>query len=245
MVAEDELVAVRAENSRLRAELDAFKKRERALSHELQHRVRNMLAVIRTIYRRSREGGASQELFAEHFEGRLGALARYQTYVDVVGSGIDLEDLVRNELLNVHCLDGPHFSIEGVPVLLRQKAAELIGLAVHELATNSIKFGALAHGGRLRVTWLVENEGATPQLRFSWTEMGISVASAAPRPSGFGRQLIEDALPYQLGATTSFELKPGIFECTIALPLPEPTEANHESIALLMDDQSSLPTEME
>ncbi|MBV9841345.1 MAG: sensor histidine kinase [Sphingomonadaceae bacterium] len=217
--AADESPAAR-EIGELRAALAAAQERERVLAHELQHRIRNMLGVIRSIYRRTRESGASQDEFAEHFEGRLDALARYQAQVDHVGAiGIEVEDMVRNELLESQCLDGPKCTISGPPVHLRQKPAELMGLAIHELATNAIKFGALAQHGRLDIEWSLEEAAAADLLRFRWTESGVSVVVPAPRPSGFGRQLIEEALPYQLGATTSFDLKPGGVECSILLPL--------------------------
>ena len=210
---------MRGEIDRLRAALSASELRERALRRELQHRVRNVLAVVRSIYRRSRESGASQEEFAEHFEGRLTAVARYQTHVDGTETGgIEVEDMVRDELLETGCLDLPDCTIAGPPIRLSQKPAELMGLAIHELATNSIKFGALAQGAALDVAWSFD--AARGLLRFRWKESGVSVAGFAPRPTGFGRQLIEEALPYQLGATTSFDLRPGGLDCSIELPLP-------------------------
>ncbi len=237
-----ELAAARAEIDRLRAALATAQQRERALSHELQHRVRNMIAVIRSIYQRSRESGASQSEFAEHFEGRLGAVARNQSTVDDV-AGVELEDMVRNELLASRCLDGPGCMIDGPTVQLRHKAAELMGLAIHELTTNAIKFGALAHDGRLTVEWSEEDDADGRRLRFCWTEKGVSVTSAAPRPSGFGRQLIEEALPYQLGASTSFLFKPGGIECTILLPLPGPGEAEPDMGTRSADEPPPLRSE--
>lgn len=216
------LLAAQQEIRELREALASSRERERALANELQHRVRNMLAVIRSIFRRSLENGASHKEFAEHFSGRLDAVARYQSQVDDFGSaGIEIEDMVRDELLEGHCLDGPRCSIGGPPVRLRQKAAGLIGLAIHELTTNAIKFGALAQDGTLRVEWSLEDGPEETRLRFRWSEAGVSVTTSAPRASGFGRQLIEEALPYQLGATTTFELRPGGVECCIVLPLTD------------------------
>ena len=210
------------EVAELRAALAVAQARARALEHELQHRVRNMLAVIRSVHRRTRESGADPHEFADHFEGRLDAIARYQSLLDEVDRpGIDLEDMLRDELLTSRCLDGPGCTLSGPPVYLRQKAAELMGLTIHELTTNSIKFGALAHGGRLAVDWSVTATPTTRMLRFRWVETGIPVIASAPRPYGFGRQLIEEALPYQLGATTSFALDAGGLECSILLPLTD------------------------
>lgn len=215
----DDASSMRREIDRLRAQLSTAEFRELALRRELQHRVRNVLAVVRSIYRRSRESGASHEEFAEHFEGRLTAVARYQAHVDETEpGGIEVEDMVRDELLETRCLDRPDCTIAGPPIRLWQKPAELMGLAIHELATNSIKFGALAQGAALNVGWSFDTDQRV--LRFRWKESGVSVAGFAPRPSGFGRQLIEEALPYQLGATTSFDLRPGGLDCSIVLSLP-------------------------
>lgn len=204
----------------LRAALAAAADRESALRDEVQHRVRNMLAVIRSIFRRTRESSASQEEFAEHFEGRLSAMARCYSHLDRrAADGADLEDMLRDELLEVHCLDGPNCVIEGPPVLLQRETAELIALTLHELMTNSVKFGAIAQNAQLAVRWSVEGEPDAPSLHFHWAESGVAPLAAAPRPSGFGRQLIEEALPFQLDATASFALKPGGVDCSIVLPL--------------------------
>ena len=238
--ASDDLGYLREENARLRDMVAAGKARERALHYELQHRVRNMFSVIRTVYRRTRESGASQELFAEHFEGRLSALGRNLAHLDEVGPGVDLEDLIRDELLASGCLTGPNCSIEGPAVHLRSKAAELVGLAIHELTTNSIKFGALGSDGRVHIAWSVFRHDPAWRLQFRWIEHDVAILGSAPRPSGFGRQLIEEALPYQLGATTTFDLKPGGIECTILLPLGEylGEEVESDDLAALLPSET-------
>ena len=222
-----DLLASRYEMGKLREALEAAATRENLLAYELQHRVRNMLAVIRSILRRTHEGGASQDEFAEHFDGRLRAVTRYQ--VEIAGlrsGGIELEDMVRDELLEVNCVDGPNCTITGPPVRLSDKSAELIGLALHELATNAVKFGALYHGGTLNVEWSLAGPPAEARLHIRWKETGVPLLAAAPRPRGFGQDLIEEALPYQLGATTSFDFRPGGFDCSIEFPLPAATESS-------------------
>lgn len=207
--------------SDMQGALTEARAREQFLTFELQHRVRNMLAVIRSIHRRTWENGASQDEFAEHFRGRLDAVARYQVPVDDVAfPGIELEDIIRNELLDAHCLDRPNCTLSGPPVYLQQTAAELIALAVHELATNSIKFGALAQRGKLRIEWSLAGPENRRTVQLRWTETNLTSSVSERSRKGFGQELIEDALPYQLGATTSFELRPGEFECVIFLPAP-------------------------
>ena len=201
-----------------RKALEAADTREQMLSDELKHRVHNMLAVIQSIFRRTFENGASQDEFAEHFAGRLGAIARHQAGIASLGmDGLELKDMVRDELLTVQCPEGSSCTIKGPPVRLTEKRCELMGLAIHELATNAIKFGALCHRGTLSVEWSLTEAPAA--LHFRWEETGVPLLSAAPRPQGFGQDLIEQALPYQLGATTEFEFKPGGLNCSITLPL--------------------------
>ena len=222
--------ALLSELAAARAALSDARAREDTLRHELQHRVSNMLSVIRSVCRRTRESGASSDEFAEHFEGRLNAIARSQTYSDAIGApGLCIEDLLRDELLAIGWADGPRCIIDGPPVRLRGKPAELIGLAIHELTVNSMKFGAVAQGGSLAIDWAIEEQPDGSMLEFAWTEKGVSAVVAAPRPAGFGRQLIELALPYQLGADTSFSFRPGGIRCVIRLPMSADCFAAAES----------------
>jgi two-component sensor histidine kinase len=231
-----QLNALQAEVKALCSALAAAEVRERALTYELQHRVRNMLAVIRTIYRRMLASKTPQDQFAFHFEDRLDAIGRYQADIaGVSAGGIELEDMVRDELLTVHCTDGPDCTITGPSVRLSAKWVELMGLALHELAINAVKFGALCHGGALHIAWTVTEEAGQSILHFHWKESGVSLLSTAPRARGFGQDLIEEALPYQFGATTSFAFKPGGLDCSITLPLPAQT-------GLLPMERSSPPS---
>lgn len=100
-----------------------------------------------------------------------------------------------------------------------------MGLALHELAINSIKFGVLADDqgqGRLRVRWSIEDS----VLAFEWSETGISIVTPAPMRKGFGRQFIEQALPFQIGANSSFEVVPGGIIVRIDVPLSENSRAD-------------------
>ena len=116
--------------------------------------------------------------------------------------------------------DERRVQIAGPAVPLGEKAAEALGLALHELATNAVKYGALASPrGRLAVRWQVHAGGEHPRLTLEWHETGVPVTDMAPRHSGFGRELIEHGLPYDLGATTGLEFRPGGIRCVIEVPL--------------------------
>ncbi|WP_260596624.1 PAS domain S-box protein [Sphingomonas endolithica] len=194
--------------------------RQSTLLAELQHRVRNILAVVRSMVRRTHEEGQSAEDFIQHLEGRIGALARTQVLLTRgVDAGVDLDALIRDELL-VHAVDEDQISIAGPDVELAPKAAEVLALAIHELATNSTKFGALARdGARIAISWQSEERESRPWLSISWVESGVSVLGAAPLRQGFGTDLISRRVPYELRGTGSIELRPGGIACHIAFPL--------------------------
>jgi two-component system CheB/CheR fusion protein len=125
----------------------------------------------------------------------------------------DLEELVRDELL-AHAAD--HVVVQGPGVRLAQKAAEALGLALHELATNAVKFGALSqNGGQLAVTWQIEDD----TLLLEWRESEVPAVDPQPGRSGFGREWLEQGLAYQLGAQTRIQFMPGGVVCVIRLPL--------------------------
>lgn len=196
--------------------------REAALENELQHRGRNLLATIRTVFARTMETAETLQEATDHFSGRLDALGRYQGLLARrPHATVDFETLVRDELLTFGFGDGDRVALDGPSVRLTHRLAEPIGLAVHELATNSVKFGALsARDGQLSVTWTAAAQGAAepePGLAIEWAETGVPVVASAPLRNGFGRDYIEFGLPYQLDAVTSFELRPGGLLCRIAL----------------------------
>lgn len=178
-----------------------------------QHQVRNLMATIRVIAARTAENATDLEDFTAHFDGRLAALARAQQMLTRAGTfEIDLEELIREELLS-HGASAA--VVEGPGVLLSQKAAETLALALHELATNAVKFGALGDGGRLAIRWHI----ADGMLVLDWRETSVAALDPNPKRFGFGREWIEQGLPYQLEAQTQLEFLPGGVTCTIRIPL--------------------------
>jgi two-component system CheB/CheR fusion protein len=210
-------VSLRDITERKRAE-----ERQHLLMAELQHRVRNILAVVRSITSRTLEASDDLEEFSSHFEGRLHALARAQgVLARNVGGAADVDEIVREELLSHTVGDGDQVEIDGPTVRLGQRAAETFSLAVHELATNALKYGALSRpGGRIAVSWRVMNTNAGPRLSFEWRERGVAVVDPKPTRTGFGRDLIERGLPYDLpGSATALSFAPGGVQCRIEIPL--------------------------
>lgn len=187
---------------------------------ELQHRVRNILAVIRSIVSRTAETSETVEDLSAHLDGRLAALARTQVLLTrSPGAGVDLEGLVRDELL-AQVADEDRIVIEGPEILLPPKAAEVMTLAVHELATNATKYGALSDvHGHIDIRWTVAPRDGTDWVRFEWRETGVKIAAAAPRRTGFGAVLIEQRVPYELMGTGELTFAPGGVQCAMAFPL--------------------------
>lgn len=218
----DDAAALRAEVAMLRRlvadnerERDGAAARERALRSELQHRVRNMLAVIRSVCSRTVRSGSAEEI-RDHLRGRLDALARFEVSRGAGRTGINLEDMARDELRAFEFDE--RIEVGGPEIDIADDSALLIGLALHELVTNSIKFGVLSSGderARIALGWHVSGDA----LALEWRETAVPILAAAPLKFGFGREFIEQALPYQLGAKTAFELRPGGLVCTIELPL--------------------------
>ncbi len=212
----------------LKVGLDATERRraqehEQTLLGELQHRVRNTLAVIRSIVRRTAQTAESVEQFEQNLDGRLSSFARTQAYVtrDPQGS-IDLELLVRDELL-AHAAGGNHMIIiKGEPVRLGAKQAESLGLAIHELTSNAIRYGALTSDGNgIDVNWSVDANGEERVLKFQWFEHLRDRDLGQPGRSGFGTELLERVLAYELDAETKLEFRPDGFCYQADIPLSD------------------------
>jgi len=193
--------------------------RERARFFDFQRQVRSLLAVVRSIVRRTVETNRSVEDYAAHLEGRLGAIARVQgLLLRAPDARVDLEELVRMELLAQSIVDD-RTRVDGPRILLAGKTAETLGLALHELATNAIKFGALSGPrGNVQVSWRPDPEDAR-NLQIEWLEQSEQATNATLSTRGFGFELIEKTLPYELNARTSLSMARGGLACVIRFPL--------------------------
>jgi two-component sensor histidine kinase len=110
--------------------------------------------------------------------------------------------------------------MSGPSVELPTAAAQALGLALHELATNAVKYGALAHpDGKVHIAWSFITEGAEPQVSLEWRESGVEMPATKPERKGYGSELIERALPYQLDAKTKLEFASDGVRCAITVPI--------------------------
>jgi PAS domain S-box-containing protein len=202
-------------------ELRQLQRHQQILLAELQHRVRNTLGVVRSIARRTAELSASKEELADHLQGRLAAFARVQAALTrTPAGGVDLAALIEDELLAHAARESEMLTVKGPPVMLKARPAESLSLALHELATNAVKYGALSRdGGRLAIGWTVEQRNGGPWLRFGWEEGGMHLSPETPARRGFGMELLERSLPYELDAVTRIDFRPTGFAFTMELPL--------------------------
>ncbi|MGF1627659.1 MAG: sensor histidine kinase [Alphaproteobacteria bacterium] len=204
-------------------DLRGLQDRQQVLVAELQHRTRNLLAVVQAIASQTRRRSDSLDTFETEFGSRLRALGRVQALLARFEQhNVDLRELVVTEL-GAHGAEGltaDRMRVEGPSVALPPDAAQALGLALHELATNAIKHGALSQPtGRLEVTWQEMRSDGGRRVVLEWTENGIAMANDRPRRKGYGSELIERALPYQLGAETRLEFGPDGIRCTIGVPV--------------------------
>lgn len=170
------------------------------------------------------QGAAAPRNDAERVDARLHYAGRREVLQCAAGApGVspghgDLELLVRDSLRPFQFGEASGIRIQGPSVLLRAGPAQMLALVLHELTTNAIKFGALGGMSR-RQTLEVQWQHSASGVAFSWREGGVAILGPAGVPrTGFGRALIENALPRFCSATTRFALLPGGVHCAITLP---------------------------
>ena len=201
--------------------------RMRMMVGELQHRTRNLMAVVMALVDRTAASGQTLAEFKASLRGRLVALARVQGLLSrsPSGDGVTFDNLLGSEL-SAQSEDGGAVTLDGpAGVMLRPVTVQALAMALHELTTNALKYGALGgKNGRLHVHWRVQDENGTPWILVDWKESGVETTqtTSAPNGAGNGRRLIENALPYQFGARTHFAIELDGVHCTIALPISGP-----------------------
>lgn len=158
---------------------------EHLLMREVNHRSKNMLGLIQAIARQT--ASASPNDFIKHFEQRVQALADNQDVLVKSGwRNVAIESLVRAQLGYLGELFEERIRLSGPPLQLTAAAAQAIGIALHELATNAVKYGALSNqGGIVSISWRLTNDSSEPRFFMSWAETG-GPPVAKPRQHGFG-----------------------------------------------------------
>jgi two-component sensor histidine kinase len=198
--------------------------RQLLLSREVDHRAKNMLTVVLAALRLTRAGPLPE--YVKTIEGRVMALARAQTLLAAdKWAGADLHALMRGELNGFvrAVAPSPHASLNGPVVALPAGAAQPLSMAIHELATNAVKYGGLsASGGRVAIIWrLVPAPGKAPALHLTWVETGGPTPDPQPSQRGFGSRVLAGTLRDQMGGSCTMDWQPSGLICTIEVPLVE------------------------
>jgi PAS domain S-box-containing protein len=193
----------------------------RLLIDELNHRVKNMLAIVQGIAQQSFKGQVDPAAARRAFEGRLAALSNAHNLLTREHWGAVSMTQIISDAVAPHGGDAGLFELEGPDLAIQPKTAISLALAIHELATNAVKHGALSRTeGRVRIRWgRSETNGAT---RFSlvWKERGGPEVQA-PTRRGFGTRMIERGLASELGGTVKIDFRREGLVCTVDAPLPE------------------------
>lgn len=162
---------------------------EQLMRREAAHRTKNVLAIVQAILRQTASG--KREGFVETFEERISALSTsHDLFINSAWVGIGLRELVAAQLKPFLAESGDRIAVAGPDVHVSPTAAQTIGLAVHELATNAAKYGALTTpGGRVEISWGISGEDDVARFEMEWRESGGPRVNA-PERSGFGTRLI-------------------------------------------------------
>lgn len=176
--------------------------RQELLIAELNHRVRNILALIRGLVRQSHNSKLDAATYMSLLEGRIEALARaHDQITEDRWAPAPLARLIETEASAYLGAKSAKVTTKGPPVLLTPQAFTTLALVFHEMMTNSAKYGALSDGGTVRIAWLMDDEDA---LQIVWTERG-GPAVQAPTREGFGTTIIQRSIPYDLGGTADID----------------------------------------
>ena len=183
------------------------------LAREAEHRTRNILATVQAIVRLSNSDTADD--LKKNIAGRIQALANVNTLlVKSRWAGATLHSLVTQELSPYCQANDPRTQIDGPNVLLEPGVAQSIAAALHEMATNAAKHGALSvPGGHIKIAWRDSPDGFV----LNWSEMN-GPPVVAPKRQGFGMNLMDTMIQGQLKGTLRFDWQPDGFKCEISLP---------------------------
>ena len=204
------------------------------LMREVDHRAKNVLAVVQAALRLTPKRDA--EAYASAVEGRVMALARAHSLLsEGRWSGAELRVLLEGELSaflsaglstagDAAVPDAPRAHLKGPHVTVPPATAQALSMALHELATNATKHGALSvPGGRLCVSWSVRGQAV---LNLRWQEAGGPAVVGVPARRGFGTRIIDSTIRTQLGGAVQIGWEPEGLICDIEVPLAQPDAPN-------------------
>lgn len=191
---------------------------------ELNHRVKNILAIVQSVATQTVRKSPSLVEFQNTFDGRLRALSvAHDILTKSRWIGVELGQLVR-EVLGPY---GERTRLSGTPVLLTPQMVVPLSMVLHELMTNAAKYGALSGTGQVEVDWTAEEADGRREVHMTWVEGGGPTVGGGTK-AGFGTVLIERVTSYDLDGEAVLDFRPGGLRCTLRFPVegdPLPPEA--------------------
>lgn len=212
------MAALKSLNEQLEARVAERTSQVQLLMREVNHRSKNLLMLVQALARQTAASGAAD--FQKRFESRLHSLAASQDLlVKSEWTSVPVEELVRSQLAHLGRDVETRFKISGPPIHLTAASAQTIGMALHELSTNAIKYGALSNStGRIDLTWGTgQRDDGTPTFHMAWREHG-GPASTPPERRGFGTVVIGDMVRLGLGGIVTKEFRAEGLVWTVEAP---------------------------
>lgn len=194
---------------------------QRLLAGELQHRIKNTLAMVQAIANQTLRGATDLDEAREAFAGRLISLGRaHDILTQASWTAAPIIEVIEGALCVHRHASVPRIRTTGPDVQLAAKPALSLALALHELATNAAKYGALSNeSGFVELRWNVVHEGAAPRFCLTWSEHGGPPILSEPTRRGFGSRLIARSFTSEMGGAVSLTYAPTGLVCRIEAPL--------------------------
>ena len=198
--------------------------RQEILSDELNHRVKNTLAIVQALAAQTLCTSDVPQQDRATFESRLFALSRtHDQLTRARWECADLSSLIRDIFVPYQSNFGDRVRLDGTPVRLAPKTALTLAMMLNELATNAAKYGSLSvPSGRLDVSWIIGGRNGERFLSIGWRETE-GPAVHEPEQRGFGTRFVERGVVQQLRGTAKVDFDPAGLRCTITIPLPADT----------------------
>jgi PAS domain S-box-containing protein len=208
--------------------------RQALLAREVDHRAKNAMAIVQSIVRLTKANNISE--YGTVIEGRIKALSRAHALLsDSRWQGAEFAKLVDEELAPFRSANADRIRVSGPKVLLNPTTAQTLALALHELATNAVKYGALSQSsGNLELKWEFEPD----TIVLNWRERG-GPPVREPQSTGFGTRIITGSVERQLGGKATFDWRPDGLSCVLRVPHQQPAATRSDTVINLPDGAAS------
>lgn len=218
------LIAAAVERLRTQGRMQQSARQHRILARELAHRVKNVLSLVQAIASQTSVEGRTARDYRDALISRVHALGQAESVIGDEGEqSVRLGSLAERLLTPYRGDRAKEVTVSGPRVMLNARQARMVGLALHELATNAAKYGVLSvPGGRLRVLWETSGERGAPRVELSWSESG-GPAVRPPPGAGFGSRLLEHVVSGELGGQAELRFDPGGVTYRLSFPAPDET----------------------